>query len=318
MKPPIIYLDQFAWIALARSRLGKEHSSHLKSTRSRLLAAANSGEALFPLSLVHYLETWKRSSPQQRAELAAEMGLLSGFVTLAPPQSLWRAEIEHALHRHFGKPSSISPIEFLGRGMAFAFDHPDFAGKSVTPNSEDFILREWATLASFNEKGEFSKENLARIEHASNFADVETANSVRLKGWMVDAREKSQRFRVHTLVLFEREITSALIGNGIEVSEFEALGADGMEQLVADIPSLWILTELRRNRFANPSQGFNKSDLNDLRALAIAVNYCEVVVADKAWVHAIRQTGLADKYKTFVTSNLQDVPGLLDRLTGSD
>lgn len=312
-KTPLVYLDQFAWVALARARLRRKVPSHLRNVRRQLLLAASEGRAIFPLSLVHYLETWKQSDGRRRGELASEMALLSGFAALAPGRSIWPVEVEHALNRCFGKPSEPRPLHVLGRGAAFAFGYPDIQPdiSSLTPRQQ--FRGEWAILASL--EGNYAKETRERIEQGRRFAEVETARSVRLKGWRSAPREKEQRFRVQTLSDFHRDVITALIANDVAISELELLGPDGLERLVGDIPTLWVLTELRRIRYANPSQGFTETDLNDLRALAVALSYCQVVVTDKAWVDAVKRTGVNGRFGSLVTHNLSDVVGFLDSIT---
>ncbi|MGO8945165.1 MAG: hypothetical protein ACLQJ7_16010 [Syntrophobacteraceae bacterium] len=46
-------------------------------------------------------------------------------------------------------------------------------------------------------------------------------------------------------------------------------------------------------------------NLYDLGHLAVAVPYCDVVVADKAMAHLLRFRGLAKKYGTIVHKNMR-------------
>lgn len=51
----------------------------------------------------------------------------SRFLTLGPAWALWRHEIDHTLHRIFGKPAGIGPIPVWGRGASHAFSHENEA-----------------------------------------------------------------------------------------------------------------------------------------------------------------------------------------------
>src|SRR5215207_3533332 len=99
-----VYLDQFAWVQLARARLGRPNSPDHSTARENFVQAKLAGHVAFPLSMAHYLETWHQASEQRRGELSVEMALLSGFITVAPAATLWRHEMDWALHRQFGRP----------------------------------------------------------------------------------------------------------------------------------------------------------------------------------------------------------------------
>ena len=55
-----------------------------------------------------------------RLDLAFFTGGQSRFLTMAPPQPIIEAEVEHALHRLTGRPPEPKPIEVFGVGMTHA------------------------------------------------------------------------------------------------------------------------------------------------------------------------------------------------------
>jgi hypothetical protein len=111
-------------------------------------------------------------------------------------------------------------------------------------------------------------------------------------------------------------VIAALIGADVSIEELEELDAEGFERLVRSIPTVWVMTELRRVRYRNPAQGFTPNDLNDLRALSTAIVYCDLVVIDKAWADAVRRTSLASDFATEVCVNLSDASMSLSRWRG--
>jgi len=270
------------------------------------MSAARQGNALFPLSNVHYMETWRQGSEQRRGELAVEMAFLSNFVTIAPARALWPREIEHALHAQFGRPAEPSPIAPLGAGVAHAFDAaggfgPDNSGLT----REQVFLAEWSILAGLG-SNRFPEEERGRHETAERFAELETSRSRELRDWSTHARDATQRFRIQALTDFRADYIPALITSGIETEELDRLGADGLEQLVRDTHTIYVITELRRIRYANPVQGFRPTDLNDLRALAVAVVYGGIVMCDRAWADALKRTDLPRRYGTTVCTSLPE------------
>lgn len=294
-----IYLDQWVWIQLARTRLGRPGTISTE-IRDELVAKRLGGQATFPLSEVHYLETWKQGDLRRRSELAVEMGLLSGFRTLAPIRDLWPRELDQALRERFGRPESPGRPDAFGHGVAFAMGQPLPVEVAALDPERRFLL-EWEVLRSPDD-GIFAVERQQRIDSADRFAIQETSMSGELHRVGGSAQERAQRFRIQSLAALDVDLYGHLIGADITPAELGQLGGHGLEELVGEIPTLWVLTELRRLRHQNRAQGFVSSDLYDLRALAVAVVYCDVVIADKAWVHVLQISGLPERYGTVVSA----------------
>jgi hypothetical protein len=207
----IVYVDQFAWVDLARARLGRSHSTEDGPTRDQLLEYRRAELAHFPLSKVHYLETWRQASQQRRGEVAAEMAALSGFLTLAPPEVLWPGEIDRALQARFGRPAQPRPVEPFGVGVAHALGvSPDMYPARSGLTAEHLYLAEWGILAGYSED-RFQEEERQRHETARRFAETETASSWKLKEWRTGSRDRQQRFRIQALSEFEHHIFPAFI-----------------------------------------------------------------------------------------------------------
>ena len=222
----------------------------------------------------------------------------SGFLTVAPVSKLLPYEIDRAVRARFGRPPPSEEPTVFGSGAAHALGYePD--AERIQMTIEQAALFELAILA-----GEGSSP---RVEpDGEEFAQALNTVSQRLASWRTDPEDRQRRLRVNALQEFQRDFVSALLLVGVSVEEFAMLGGEGLEALVADVPTLWTLTELRRVRYANPTQSFIRTDLNDLRALAVAIVYCDVVVADRAWVNACRRTKLAATYHTHVVPTLEE------------
>ena len=298
-----IYLDQWVWIQLARTRLGRE-SSVSREVRDELAARRLAGDVAFPLSEVHYIETWRQRRVDRRSELAVEMGLLSAFITLAPIRAIWPGELDRALHRRFARPDDPPPTVPFGRGVSFAMAQPARPEINALDSETRFLL-EWELLRSPDQEMCAAEAKQTR-ERDEELARNASKTSEAMKAWGVPGDEKVQRFRIQTLGSLDYQFFGHLIAADITPDDLRSLGGDGLEELVSDVPTLWVLTELHRLRHQNPEQRFTPTDMNDLRALAVAVVYCDVVVADKAWVHVLNRSGLPDRYGTLVTGNPED------------
>ncbi|MEX0865096.1 MAG: hypothetical protein WD269_09520 [Acidimicrobiia bacterium] len=269
--------------------------------RDRLVAKRLDGHAVYPLSEVHYKETWKQRDPRRRSELAVEMALLSNFITLAPPRSTWPQELDLALYRRYGRPTLSNDFRVFGRGISFAVGEEEPSDVGMLDLESRFLL-EWQALRSPDE-GHWKVERLARTDKDGRLADDASAMSRALREWHASPREREQHLRIQTLVGLDYAFLQRLILADVTPDDVAAMGGEGLEDLVSDVPTLWVLAELRRLRHQNPGQRFTSNDLNDLRALAVAVVYCDVVIADKAWVHFLKRTDLPERFGTVVSAD---------------
>ena len=307
-----IYLDQFAWVHLSRARLGLPQDRDVTSARSALLTAIKSGSVVTPLSHVHYRETWRIGDAGRRGRLSTEMATLSQFVTVAPVWQLRGAEFDRALNCLFGRPACCRTVSVFGTGAAHAFGTPELQPSTTHLTREQIFLAEWAVLAELEGRDRFVDHERGRYSDEERFSRSETSASRAMKNWRVSAKERTQRFRIQAMADSERELVHGLMAAGISIEEFQALGSDGLEALVCETPSVFVVAELRRLRYANSEQGFQRTDLNDLRALAVAVPYCDAVVADKAWASVLRRSGVLEKYGTKVFTNVADAVSSLE------
>src|SRR6266568_2876918 len=118
--PVSIYLDQLHWIHLAQAHTGHKNGERYKETYQYLLDQRKANKIICPLSLTHYMELSATGSYRQRTDVAEVMATLSGFRTIAPMSVLRRAEIEQALHKHFGKPEEPIQSQPFGIGVGYA------------------------------------------------------------------------------------------------------------------------------------------------------------------------------------------------------
>jgi hypothetical protein len=80
----VIHLDTKDWIGLARGYYGR--ALELQKTAKMVLDISESGQAIFPLSLVHFIETVKNQNPGGRKRLAEYVIRVSqGWAILPAP-----------------------------------------------------------------------------------------------------------------------------------------------------------------------------------------------------------------------------------------
>ncbi len=317
MAPRLIYLDQWAWIQLARVNHGKDKNRALSSVLDFVRAAIDTGIARFPLTLGHYIETQNHKNLERRKRLAQFMIEISRLDTLAAPRVIVRHEVDVALKRFFPDRVTVETFNLVGKGI--------WHTSSSMPR--DFKISDNA--------GALSEESRQRWELAGLVFELGCLAGPEAVGFKLPAAAKRRRpphdVFVEILDLLPKEfealpdddairdrslykrcildikgiVDERLAAHGISGEEFVGL-QERIFELVDMMPSRRIDMHLLREFARNRQLPRRKSDLNDFGYLGIAAGYCDVVVAEKQFTDLINRGDL--KKKAVVISKLQDLP----------
>lgn len=326
-----VYLDQNHWVALARSRKGG-FTDELGDLWRLANTSVDAGLVSFPLSAVHYYETSKRIAQESRWNLAATMAELSRVHTLAGSSTLVPAEVEAAASR-IASRSALSPkVEPFGVGAAHALGAEPGTFEATSSVEElqaagmpadmlDLISRglidavEMAVLARTESSPTAQAIAAATRSHMGTvdrtFADAQRsyASDLETHGLAHRRDEGLSRFDLMDVMpLFTR----ALAAHGMMFDPKQFQDIEVVEQLLREVPSKWVVREMRRVRHRNPQQPWTESDLNDMNALSGALVYCDVVVTERQWAHHFNKEGVAELFDTVVISGLRKLTDLLE------
>jgi hypothetical protein len=319
-----VYLDQNKWIDLSRG-LG---STDANGARFRGVALAiertvEAQQASFPLSIAHIFETWKRRKWEPRHALAATMSAISQNHAIAAPHALLPPELDRALNRRFGRPTTLLPLEPFGRGLSHAGGpaatqlldanrKAALAGMSHLDAEAAGDELDSLLLAGPPEDLPAAEIQQPPLEFAENFATAQNAQAERFKQYRAD--NETRRRGVAALALLDIKVptSEALARAGLLWSDFEHLGADGLTELLLELPSRSAALELMWRQYDNLETEWKPNDLNDIAYLSTAVGYCDVVVTERKWAHILNVTGAAARFNTTVLSNLDDLTEILD------
>src|SRR5258708_37822845 len=107
MSPPIVYLDQCHWIALAQAQFARHkiRSSDELAAADFILKAAGDGRIRFPLSGAHVVETTKAGDGPRRHQLADTMLSANGTWSISKPMVVREGELGRAM------PQPGTPLE---------------------------------------------------------------------------------------------------------------------------------------------------------------------------------------------------------------
>ncbi|MCZ2814919.1 hypothetical protein [Modestobacter sp. VKM Ac-2984] len=345
---PSVYLDQWVWIDMAKAVAGKPRRPDDPKVLAALRDAAAAGVA-FPLSPVHYFETFKIKDPAQRHNLARVMASVSYFRTLRGGRQLMRHQMLNAMHETFERPAfRPTPPEPLGLGAAFAF-----TGKQGLMTVRDATTGAKTTEKQLPGVGALQRKcaQLGETLLIAGPADDEVA-TLRKNGYMPEATEAMAASRLaweelYVSLLRDRQRTSAtemrvqvmareLCHEHLDLfnevlAEYRlplerALGIDlqrpgsGRAKMMAfsdRIPSMRLAADMKAALFRNAQRTWELNDLYDIDALSLAIPYCHVVVTDADAADRVRRTKGDQRHDTAVFSTfgplLERLPDLVAR-----
>ena len=313
MEPRFVYLDQNHWIYLAQDYWGKPHKPDHKGLAARLLDAVKSDRVRLPLSTIHFIEHLRAESAARRHRLAQVFDRFSRGWHMASWSSVLPVEIHRAVANALGERSTMLRPEVFGKGFLFGLGPKERALLLEGRTEQQLNLLQSITalpeaildLLSYPNEAGRGRQNAMVIESSrANAAAVEELRSLRKS----HSTEVHRRAQYAGYMLHHQElIFPALDAIGRTRDEFLSLGLEGLTAFWSSVPSLDVDCELTLYRDRQWSKSVNPNDVRDIGHLALAIPYCEVVVAELFWARAAEETGLAKKYGTVVCTDLTEV-----------
>ncbi len=309
----LIYLDQWAWIQLARAYHRIESSKILRALLEFVQTAKESGTARFPLSLAHYYETNTHRDHDSRLRLSEVMIKFSELDTIPSLDSVIRHEVERALKRRFPDHIIQNPFSLIGKGVQHASGYSKemkIGRKERMSSNEHRALKafanQWFQISSLVGPDALGS-GLPRITEfpgGRNFTALlsELPNDVKnIPEFGLDAY-----FTGRCINDIRPIIEDVLMSSGLDWKDFEALNPSDKIQFVSELPSRRVERHLMRQFTKNANLPKRDSDLNDWAYLGIAVSYCDVVLAEKQFTDLVNRKGLVKK--AVVISSLAELP----------
>lgn len=317
-----VYLDLNKWVDLARALNGDTQGKPFETTATTVCAAVDRGRASFPLSIGHHFEVWKKRSADQRHQLARAMAAVSRNHAIASHAQVLPGEIDRALQRRFGRPTSLRPVQPFGWGLAHRSGGlapaPPHALRGLVLNANPGLgqaeladVLDGLMLAGPFEDMPLDGVSLPPMQAAKDFADAQNKRVQLYREHEVDKDTRRLDVARHELEDIFGPLEEALARAGIGWDEFLTLGPDGVTEFMLDLPSRAAGLELMWRQHDNMQTIWQPNDLADIGYLSLAVGYCDIVVTERRWRHMLDQSGVAKRANTLVISNLADLAQLL-------
>lgn len=308
---PILYLDQNAWIALAK---GASDSSAYPAEYAALacvIRALQADRIAVPLSFANIYETAKVNDPVRRMHLAGVQSTISRGQVIRGRRRI----LEETVLRHIAGRLSLE-VPPLPDGWFLSDLWFESAG-DYTPERYGFeisapvlgLIRQNPGFALFSFLTE--GDDGVRAEAVRRFSADSTALIAKLEARrrIVAGETFALRRRAYSarLLLDEIEFVFTIAKRlNLAWTSVSHIGASLAKSLIADIPAMNIERELVV-RLEDQNRWLNENDLRDMDAFTTALSFADVLVAEKPFVNLARQARLGEKYGTTLLTSVTEL-----------
>lgn len=328
----IVYLDLNHWYALGDAMAGHPQQPEHGDVLRQLVDMVEQGQLMFPLSAVHYIELSENPRDHQREKAANVMATLSRFNTITSTKKIVDEELAFELNRRFGRPAFPVKVAKFGIGVNFAL-----TGESkqfrLTGGSEESRRQLEARIglsvaqleAKINVVAEYELlkqppraywEQIPDYDPyaARRVADRELESfNVMVRTLRTDADIQARPLDAICARQFcfdiEDNWIKALTNAGYSSGRPPPLHSrEALTEFLMSMPSRRVTTMMQFHYLKDVQRDWTINDLRDIVALATAIPYCDIVVADnKAWDAAVQRAHLDREFDTTIFRRLTDL-----------
>jgi len=307
----IVYLDQNAWVALARASWDKTEFPREYAALTKVVERVRSNEIIVPLSFANIYETAKINDPVRRATMARAQSLISaGRVfrgrrrILTETLTAYIAGKNSIAHPAPGERWFLSDLWFEA-----ASDYtPETYGFEISQRVLDAIRKDpgRALFDYLAFQDESVRQEAVRRNTASSvelIAGIESRRAI-AAGEPLALRRRAYGAR---LVIDELDfIFAAARKLGLDWSTVSDIGSSLVRSFTVDVPVFHVERELVV-RLEDQARPIAENDLRDMMAFTTVLPIADVIVAEKPFVNLARQAKLGETYGTELMTSILDL-----------
>ena len=336
--PSLIYLDLNHWIELSKAHSGHQDGKKHRCILDACLKAVRDGKAVFPLSEYIYTEIAKITNYRQRRDLGEVIEQVCQYMVVTSLTDVVTHEIESVLDHTAGpNPVPLNTTNYLDWGVNRAFGRA--GGIRIESTRGDDVTEEFRR--TYPSGPEAFDTVLLNAERELNRKMIEGPTpqeepGLKALGWspevIVQGYERKASDELEQVRRFDdnpnwrlgrtRDVITArevlievgdIFAEGFAargpgaIDQFFAANPDDLRSFYRAMPSLDVAVTLKMSLHRDPSHKWTNNDIYDIRALALVIPYCDVVVTDRSmWSHVTRHK-LPERYDTVVSSRLTEL-----------
>ena len=311
----LLYLDQNAWVSLARGAWDKNAYPKEHAALSVVIDAVRMRELLVPLSFTNIYETYKIDDPKRRVHMANVQATISGGKVFRSRRRIFNETLSTFLASHFELPNVAPKGHWFLSGLWFeatADYSPAVYGFGISNPVLDYMISEPAKalfqfLASNDE--DVRKEAVRRYSSSS----AEHIAAIEARRAIVGGEKLALRKRAYGARLLIDELEFILsVGRelGKDWRMVSDIGSSLARRLIVDVPILHVERELVI-RLEDHSRAISENDLRDMLSFIVVLPFADVVVAENTFINLARQARLGEKFETKLLTSVFELSNYL-------
>lgn len=307
----ILYLDQNAWVSLARGAWDKVSYPQEHARLVKVVTALQQQRFIVPLSFANIYETLKINDAIRRHNMALTQVTLSRGRVFRGRRRILSEMLESYLARKFAIERAppeenwfLSDIWF----EAVADYSPEALGFALSDRILDHMRSDPARvlfdcLTASDEHVRL--EGVRRLSAGS----AEVVAGIEARRAIVASAPLAMRKRAYGARLMIDELDFILaIGRklGLDWNDVRDIGSSLVRSIPVDVPILAAERELAV-RLEDQARPIAENDLRDMSAFATALPLADVVIGEKTFVNLAVQAGLGKTYGTRLLTSIDEL-----------
>lgn len=298
----IVYLDQNAWVTLAKAAWDKERYPKEHEALTKVVNFVSLSLITVPLTFANIYETEKINVPSRRVNMARTQSLIS------------RGQVFRSRRRIFSETLSA----YLAEKSKIFRPHPlpewflsdlwfesaaDYSAELYGFNISDEVInviRQDPGRALFDYLA--SSDETVRLEAVRRFSagSADLIARIESRRALVADEPLAQKKRAYgaSLIVDELDFIFATAqGLGLGWLKVGDIGSSLMRSIAVDIPVMNIERELAV-RLEDQGRAVSENDLRDMMSFVTVIPFADIVIAEKQFVNLSRQARLDERYGT--------------------
>lgn len=308
--PRILYLDQNAWIALARGAWDRNDYPREHQALTEVTAAIKQRGLMVPLSFANMYETMKVNDSARRINLARVQAVVSGARVFRGRREILRDTLRAYLCSRFGLASTL-PIDGWFLSGLWLEAAADYSPKTYDFHVSDRVLRYiranpvetlFNYLAFTPDDVRTEAVRLYTVGSTQLVAAIEGRRAI-AAGETFALRKRAYGAR---MVIDEMEfILDVGRSLGLEWKDLRDVGSSLVRSIVVDVPILDVERELVI-RLEDQNKPITENDLRDMSAFTTTLPFAHLIIAEKPFVNLAKQARLDVRYHTALLTSVLD------------
>jgi hypothetical protein len=304
----ILYLDQNAWVALARGAWDKAEFAKEHAALATVIDGVQRCNLTVPLSFSNIYETAKINDPVRRINMARTQAIISGGKVFRGRRRIFAETLASYLAEWFSLTHPAPPEHWFLSDLWFetaADYHPELYGYEISQCVLDYVQANPAETLfdylAFNDEA-------VRVEAVRRYSasSSELVARIEARRAIVAAETLALRKRAYGARLIIDEIEFILEtgrGLGLEWHTVRDIGSSLMRGLTVEVPVLNVERELVL-RLEDQARAISENDLRDMDAFTVVLPLADIMVAEKPFVNLARQGRLDERYETTLLTTI--------------